>query len=322
MRIAITGSSGFIGRAVVARLMQEPGVIVRALTRNPGARLPAHEVARCPDLQTGTAAEWQRALDGTQVAIHLAARLPWQGSDHRPDAYADFARPNRDGALAVSEGLSAAGGQRLVFLSSIGVNGVVSGARPFRPDDEPCPSGNYARSKWEAEAALHEQCRRDGLELVIVRAPIVYGPGVAGKFGALVAAVKRRRLLPLGGLRHNQRDMLGVSNLAEFLALAARHPQAPGETYLVCDGEPLATTALVEAIAAAHGVEPRLLTIPDVLLRLAAALPGAGRLISRLVGNVRLDDSAARERLDWQPPFSVREELRRMAAAPARPGHH
>lgn len=322
MRIAITGSSGFIGRAVVARLMQEPGVIVRALTRNPDARLSAHEVARCPDLQTGTAADWRRALDGTQVAIHLAARLPWQGNDDEPDAYPEFARPNRNGALAVGEGLSAAGGQRLGFLSSIGVNGIVSGARPFRPDDEPCPSGNYARSKWAAETALREQCRRDGLELVIVRAPIVYGPGVAGKFGDLVASVKRRRLLPLGGVRQNQRDMLGVSNLADFLAVAARHPRAPGETYLVCDHEPLSTAALVEAIAAAHGVEARLLAIPDPLLRLAAALPRVGQLVSRLLGDVRLDDSGAREHLGWQPPLTVHEELQRMAAAPADPVRH
>lgn len=315
MRVAVTGSSGFVGRAVVARLMREPGVIVRALAREPAGGPAAHEVVRCPDLRTGTAAHWQHALEGADVAIHLAARLPWQGDDARAGAYDDFARPNRNGALAVSEGLAAAGGQRLVFLSSIGVNGIVSGSRPFGPDDPPAPAGNYARSKWAAETALREQCRRDGLELVIVRAPIVYGPGVSGKFRALVDAVTRRRPLPFGGLRNNRRDLLGVSNLADFLTLAARHPQAPGGVYLVCDGEPLSTAALIEAIAEAHGVEPRLLTVPDFVVRLAAALPGAGPLVARLLGDVRIDDAAARDRLGWQPPVPVRDELRRLARA-------
>jgi nucleoside-diphosphate-sugar epimerase len=295
--------------------MRESGVILRALTRCPDLCPPAHEVTRCPDLESGAPGDWRAALAGVDVTIHLAARLPWHGDDRDTAAYASFARPNRDGALALCAGLAAAGGHRLVFLSSIGVNGIVSGAKPFSPDDPPSVTGNYARSKWEAETALRQECAGNGLQLVIVRPPIVYGPGVSGKFRTLVEAVRKRRPLPLGGLRHNRRDMIGLSNLADFLAVAARHPRAPGGTYLICDHEPMSTAALVEAVAAVYGVRPRLIAIPPVFLHLARRLPGIAGAVARVTGDVRLDDAAAHQLLGWKPPLTVRDELRRMAAS-------
>jgi nucleoside-diphosphate-sugar epimerase len=284
--ILVVGASGFIGRSLVA-LADQRGVANVAVSRSRG-----------PDYEDRGA--MAAAAAGCEAAIMLAGRAHVRG-----DAAA-FLKANRDLPLAVAEAFAAAGGRRFVFVSSIAVNGIATHGAPFREEDVPAPVDDYGRSKLAGERALQARCAELCLELVIVRPPLVYGPDAPGNFGRLLRAARRGLPLPLASVR-NRRDLIGVDNLADFLLLCARHPAAAGQTFLISDGEAVSTASLARALYRAAGRRGRLLPAPAALVR---AL-GLGRLLSDL----RVDSSRAREILGWRPPLTVAEGLARSIGA-------
>ena len=312
-RVLVTGAGGFVGGAVVARL-QADGVPVRAAFR----RLPAgraHDAETVEVGEIGEATDWRAALDGIETVVHCAARVH-QLRDVSADPLSDFRAVNRDGTLALGRAAAKAGARRLVFLSSIGVNGAETFDQAFRARDPAAPCTPYAVSKREAEDGLRAIEQETGLQVVIIRAPLVYGPGAPGNFAALLRAVTRGLPLPLGAIA-NRRSLVSIYNLVDLIRTCIRHEQAAGQTLLVSDGEDLSTTDLLRRTAIAFGVSPRLLPVPARWLRAATRLARRPELGQRLCGSLQVDIAATRDRLGWSPPVSVDESLVATAKASA-----
>ena len=326
IRFLVTGATGFVGRALVAQLVALGHAEVLALTR----QAPANPVAGAKyrtggDLSSQT--QWQPVLAGVHAIVHAAARAHVM-DDTTADPLTEFRRVNVQGTLHLARQAAAAGVKRFVFLSSVKVNGEATpaphprplpeGARAkerekFSADDEPAPQDPYGISKKEAEAGLRELAAQTGMEVVIIRPPLVYGPGVKANFAALMHAVQRGWPLPLGAV-HNQRSLVALDNLVDFIVTCITHPQAANQTFLVSDGQDLSTTELVRGMAQAAGVPARLLPVPVWALQAGASLLGKGDVVQRLCGNLQVDMSKARSLLGWLPPVSVEEGLRRAMA--------
>jgi UDP-glucose 4-epimerase len=221
---------------------------------------------------------------------------------------AEFRRINVRGSLALASQAVAAGVRRFVFVSSIGVNGAETAARAFHASDVPAPHSPYSQSKLEAENALQELSRRTGLELVIVRPPLVYGPDAPGNFGALLRAVHRGIPLPFGAV-HNRRSLVALDNLVDLLARCTVHPAAGSNTFLVSDGEDVSTPSLLRRAAAALGRRAHLLPVPVAVLRSAAALIGKGGMMQSLCASLQVDTSFTREQLGWSPVVTLDQAL-------------
>lgn len=308
MKVLVTGSTGFVGRALVAQLVARGGAQVLALTRE----LPANPVAGAsylPGCDLTLPALAPSALAGVDVLIHTAARVHVL-HDRAADRLAAFRRMNVEATLRLAEQAAAQGVRRFVFVSSIGVNGGQSPGRAFSEADQARPHNAYALSKWEAEQGLLRIAAHTGMEVVIIRPPLVYGPGVKANFAALMRAVQRGWPLPLGAV-NNQRCLVALDNLVDFIVTCSSHPRAANQTFLVSDGQGLSTAELVRGLARACGRPARLLPVPVWALRAGAALVGQGDAIQRLCGNLQVDISKARKLLDWTPLISVDEGLRR-----------
>ena len=266
--------------------------------------------ARClavGDVSRDTA--WQEALDGVDVVVHTAARTHVM-SESADDPLEAYRRVNVDGARALAEQAAEAGVRRLIFLSSIKVNGEETATgSPFCADHVVAPEDPYGQSKWEAEQALMEVGAGTGLEVVIIRPPLVYGPGVKGNFARMMTWVAKGVPLPLGAI-DNRRSLVAVNNLVDLVAVCIDHPAARNQMFLAGDGEDLSTTELILRLGKAMGRPARLLTIPPGLLRLGAAMLGKGDMARRLLGSLEVDISKARDVLGWEPPVSVDEGLR------------
>lgn len=281
MHIAVTGASGFIGRALLERLRQR-GDRVRAVSRGPDLASYADTAALA------------RALGDADAIIHLAARAHRQGDDAAFTGNVEATR-----AL-----MQVAHGRRVVLVSSIGVNGNRTTSRPFSEVDHPQPVEPYARSKLRSEEIV-----RVSTNFVIVRPPLVYGPRAPGNFARLVWAVSSGWPLPLGAIR-NKRSLIGLDNLCELLMCCASHPSAAGELFLASDGEDLSTPEIVEALAEGLCVRPRLWRCPPSILRL-----GGERFASSLCASLQVDSSKARRVLGWTPKRPAREGIVAAAAA-------
>lgn len=304
MRILVTGANGFVGRALCA-VLAERGHLVVAVVR-PGRAAPARtEAAVVGDLDGDT--DWSKALHGVDAVVHLAARVHVM-RDEADDPLAEFRRVNVAGTRRLAEQAAAAGVRRLVFVSSVKVNGDNSPGRPFTDADPPAPPDAYGLSKHEAEMALAAVAAATGLETVVVRPPLVYGPGAAGNFRVLLDAVRRGLPLPLAAVR-NRRSLVFVGNLVDALALCAEHPAAAGRTYFVRDGEDVSTAQLFRLLARALGRPARLWPLPPALLRAAATLLGRTAAADRVLGSLQVDDGALRLSLGWRPPFTLAEGL-------------
>ena len=257
--------------------------------------------------------DFAAVLGRFSTVVHLAARVHVM-DDTADDPLAAFRAVNVDGSLNLARQAAAAGVKRFVFISSVKVNGEhTQPGLAFTETDEPNPQDAYGLSKHEAEQGLRQLAANTGMEVVIIRPPLVYGPGVKANFAALLRAVQRGWPLPLGAV-HNQRSLVALDNLVDFIVTCITHPQAANQTFLVSDGHDLSTTELVRGMARAAGVPARLLQIPVWALQAGAALLGKGDAVQRLCGNLQVDISKARHLLGWVPPISVEEGLRRVVA--------
>jgi nucleoside-diphosphate-sugar epimerase len=304
--ILVTGATGFVGAALVERLARE-GVETRASVRRNDVFVPAgiHTVL-VEDLTTNT--DWSLALRGVEVIVHTAARVHVM-NDVTNDPLTEFRRVNVQGTLNLARQAVAAGVRRFVFISSIKVNGEATELGfPFTAGEKPAPLDPYGVSKMEAEQGLREIGVQTGLEVVIIRPPLVYGFGVKANFAALMRVVQRRWVLPLGAV-HNKRSLVALDNLVDFIVTCITHPKAAQHIFLVSDGHDLSTTELAHGLAQAAGVSARFIPVPMWVLQAAAAIVGKGDVAKRLCGNLQVDTSEAQSLLGWIPPISVEEGL-------------
>ncbi|WP_341938832.1 NAD-dependent epimerase/dehydratase family protein [Marinimicrobium sp. C2-29] len=302
MAIWIPGAAGFVGRALMARL-QADGQSVEPVSRR------ARTVSGLPARRISALGSHLSAGD---VVVYCAGRAHVQEKPGEASRAA-FHRANCDEPLAAARLASARCARRFVFVSSIKVNGERTTGIPFSERDTPQPEDDYGRSKWEGEQALWQHARQTGMELVIVRPPLVYGPGVRANFAAMMRALKRGVPLPLASIR-NQRSLVYLENLVDFLALCCTDPAAANETFLVSDGRDLPTPELLRLMGEAQGQPARLWPFPVPLLKFGAGVLGRRGMAERLCDSLQVSDDKARNRLVWRPPFSVEEGLRRTAS--------
>ena len=303
MRFLVTGANGFVGSALCDELAAR-GHAYRAAMRN---AMEGEHTYFCGELDERT--PWMPALLDVDVVVHLAARVHVM-HDAAVDPLAEFRRTNVEGTLNLARQAVQAGVKRFVFVSSVKVNGEYSPpAKPFSEADALAPCGPYAMSKYEAERALLLLGAETGLEVVIVRPPLVYGPGVRANFLQLLRRVGGGWPLPFKAIA-NKRSLLFIGNLTDALILCATHAEAAGETYLLDDGVALSSGELVAAIAASLGVPNRDFAMPVWLLNSAAALLGRRAVAERLTQSLVVSNEKIRRQLGWTPPFTVEEGLR------------
>ena len=305
MRFLITGANGFVGKFLCAELLRQ-GQSVRAAMRSASPSIGNIEMAAVGAIDGET--HWASALCDVDVVIHLAARVHVM-KDDAADPLAEFLKINTQGTINLASQAAAAGVKRLIYVSSIKVNGEqTTETQPFAESGMPNPQDAYAISKWRAEQALLRVAQDTGLEVVIARPPLVYGPDVKGNFIRLLAAVNRGIPLPLASV-HNKRSLIYLGNLVDALIVCANHPAAAGKTYLVRDGEDISTADLVRQMATSLGRPARLLPMPVMLLRWLGRLLGKPEFVERIAGSLRINDDLIRKELGWKPRFTLRQGL-------------
>lgn len=301
----ITGANGFVGAALVERMRNERRPVIAAVR---GARSSRGCVVG-PALDA--LGDWRPLLVNVDSVIHAAARVHVV-HETAADALSAFRRSNVEGTLNLARQAALAGVRRFLFISTIKVHGDESAPGcPFSAEAPISPQDAYAVTKAEAEYGLKRLSMETGMEVVIVRPPLIYGPGVKANFLSLMKWVRRGAPLPLGAIKDNRRSLVALDNLMDLVLTCIDHPAAAGRTFLVSDGEDLSTKDLVERLAAAMGVPARLLHLPVWMIESGARLLGKRAMIRRLCGNLQVDIASTCELLDWRPPIGVDEGLRR-----------
>ena len=307
MNIVLTGATGFLGARVADQIDRQGGLNLTCLVRK---AVPAGRGRQVVIKGLDASSDWSAILKNQNVVIHAAARAHIM-KEEVTDPLAEYRRVNVDGTLNLARYAVEAGVKRFVFISSIKVNGEqIAPGRPFTCDDTPTPKDPYAISKLEAEQGLQQIALETGMEVVIIRPPLVYGPGVKGNFASMIKLVEKGLPLPFGAI-DNRRSLVGLDNLVDLIITCIDHPNAANQVFLVSDGEDLSTSGLLRRVAKAMGKPSRLIPVPAGLLQLGATVLGNKAVGQRLLGSLQVDISSTRERLDWTPPVSVDEGLRR-----------
>jgi len=306
-RVLVTGATGFVGGAVVERLVHEELPVSITVRR---AAIERVGVRAFPIGDLGPATDWTAALQGCDTVVHCSARVHVM-RDTADDPLAAYRVANVEGTMALAKQAVAAGVRRFIFISTIKVNGegTILG-QPYHADDHPAPADPYAISKFEAERELQSLAASGAFELVIIRPPLVYGPGVKANFLRMAQLMVLGVPLPLGSVEKNRRSFVALDNLTDLIFICLGHPAAAGQVFLVSDGEDLSTAELLRRTARALGVPPRLPRLPSSLLSMGAILLARPDLWQRLGGTLQVDITTTRERLGWNPPVTVDQGLR------------
>ena len=308
MKVMVTGANGFLGRSLVAA-SATAGLEVCAIARTDFIA-PMGVIVRSVGSIDGATA-WSDALLGCGVVCHLAARVHVV-NDMAVRPLDEFRHVNVHGTINLARQAAASGVTRFIYVSSIGVNGAETFGKPFTAQDLAAPHSPYAVSKYEAEVELRKLSLETGMEVVVVRPPLVYGNNAPGNFGALTRWVQRGLPLPLGAI-HNKRSFVSIDNLTSLLLRCATHPNAANQTFLVSDGHDVSTTELLINLGHALGCPARLLPLPTGLLKAAGYVMGKREAVQRLCGSLQIDISKTRQMLDWSPPFTVKQGLMKVA---------
>lgn len=305
--VLVTGASGFVGTVLCASLVKQ-GYSVRAAVRETSSFAIAKcEVVSIPSIET--VFDWSRALDGVHTVIHLAARVHVMHDDAL-DPQEEFRKVNVYATERLAESSALNGVKRFVYVSSIKVNGEETHAnQKFTDLSIPVPQDYYGVSKYESELSLQKISKETGLEIVILRPPLIYGVGVKGNFEQMINILKSGLPLPLAKT-NNKRSLLYVENLVDALILCSQHPSAAGKIYLLSDGVDISTTDLLKQLSIALGRTAHLFPFPSILLKLAGALIGKKNQVQRVLGSLQVDSSKIRQELGWKAPFTIEEGLK------------
>lgn len=305
--ILITGATGFVGSALVKRLSQENYSLSAAVLECDNTELLSKRVKAFTVAPLSDSSDYTTAMQGADIVIHLAARVHVM-KDTADDPLQEFRKVNTSGTERLARQAADAGVKRLVFMSTVGVNGNLSGKRPFTESDQPTPHNPYSVSKLEAEVALRRISEATGMQVVIVRAPLVYGPGNPGNFLSLLKIVSKGIPLPFASIA-NLKSFVYVENLADALACCAVHPYAAGGTFLVSDGEDISTPELIRILAVGMGKACRVFPFPSALMRFAGKALGKSNAVNQLLGSLQVDSSKITRELGWIPPFTLKHGL-------------
>lgn len=309
-RALITGASGFIGKELCVEAARR-SLITRAVVRKHYTHVNADDVVLINAIDEVT--DWSLALDGVDVVFHLAARVHVMSEVER-NPLQEFRRVNVLGSEHLARAAAAHGVKRFIYVSSVGVHGLFTTGMPFTEEDTVNPHNAYTWSKWEAEQVLRRVAQETGLELVIVRPPLVYGYGAPGNFAQMIKVISRRIPLPLANVA-NMRSFIYVKNLVDALLVCANHPVAAGKTYLISDGQDISTPDLLRQLGEVMGCHARLFSCPVPLLMLAGYMTGKSAQIERLLGSLQIDNSKICSELNWSPPYDFDQGLRETASA-------
>jgi UDP-glucose 4-epimerase len=310
--LLVTGATGFVGGALVHHILaKRPDQRLVVATRKSEGLWSSQVLPFVVgDLLPDT--DWSAPLSGVQQVVHAAARVHVM-ADKSADPLAEFRRVNVDGTLNLARQAAVAAVKRFVFVSSVKVNGEATQLdQPFEADAVPAPMDAYGVSKMEAEQGLREIAAQTGMEVVIIRPPLVYGPGVKANFASMMRWLQCGVPLPLGAI-HNQRSLVSLGNLVDLILTCLAHPAAANQIFMVSDGEDVSTTELLRRMGQAMDHPARLLPVPESWLKLAAGLVGRPDIAQRLCGSLQVDISKARQLLAWTPPFTLAEGLAQAA---------
>ena len=303
--VMITGANGFVGIALVAHLARNGHRIRAAVRRTEHDPHPGVDIVNVGDMDGDT--HWRPSLEGMDIVVHCAARVHVM-RESAADPLLEFRRVNVAGTLNLARNAVAAKVRRFIYISSIGVNGAETFGKAFSAADQPRPHSPYAVSKHEAELALQQLAQVTGLEVVIIRPPLIFGPNAPGNFNKLMQALDRGIPLPLGAIKNN-RSLVSLDNLVDLITICLNHPNAARQTFLVSDDEDVSTTDLLRRVAAALGRPARLIPVPAAVLRAAARALGKAEFAQRLCGSLQVDISPTRQLLDWAPVMSLNDAL-------------